>query len=770
MKFEASSTEGTKGRAVRLVFRILFPILPALVLLGDLLARPDLAYLFRDLGSLTFPAKFLIADSLRSFGELPAWNPFVVGGTPLLADPSFASHNPFNLVFLLFSKEHATWAFSWFLALHLPLIFFGFERLFSLLGHTRPMAVLLAGIAGSGGFVASAVNTSGALASMAGAGWLGLFWLKFLRGGSSLHLFGASLALVFPLLSGDPQFSLLYAFFLLPALASGERAPVRRVLGGYATLGVLAFLAAAPQILPTADLVLRSDRSSEGWFNSQGEVSSLHPLRWLEFFTPLPFGSGIFDESKRSIVGHTGVPITYVLSLYQGAMFLPLLAAAWWGRFRVPGKIWLALAGLFGLVSMGAFSPVPANKMLAAVLPLWSSFRYPERITYFVFVALLFLLSALIRSSSTADLFARLRIFLALAMAGLVAWGIFGFAEGRHFAFGAAAALGLALGVLEALRRRWISQELALYFLAALAILEPAFTLRQIIWKVPAEVAQSAWPPFVRQLKEKGARFGLNDPTRYSTYGDELFDMGLLKKLVGGNHSGAELLTYHQYYTLSNNTGAVFGLANALGFVTLLQGSPIKFWEFLMRHRPNAAFPIKGTNFLGAISPRGDFVLTEVRGAIPLVRIPSRISFLPAGSGYERLADSSWNWQETALVDAGEGDNETVQPEGAGAALHSRTYNAVVLDVQAEKSKAPFWVHFNESFDPFWSATYEGESLELRQVNFWSTGILVPAGAKGKIHLNYDNPLIPAGRSLFAIWILLLAAEVVRSRKRRSRG
>lgn len=740
---------------------ILLPLAYVLLLFRRLLWDPSQALLFRDVGSLTLPAKHVWAESLRRFGELPGWNPYVLGGAPFLADPSLATHHPLNLIFLLFPERLFAFAHTWYLAAHLPLIFAGFFLFFRLFSGREFFAALAALSLAGGGYAVSFFYMSGTLGAMLGGAWLFYFWLRFLKEGRVLFLFASSLFLGSPLYTGEPQAAFLLAVFFLPGLTFSQVAP-RKGLAALLKLGVLTVLAVAPQFFPSFDLLLQSSRGSNNWI-SNGEMWSLHPARLLEWVTPLPFGWNFWANPSLSRWINAPEPIPFVFSIYAGFFLLPSMIAVFRKRLPRDTHYWALIALLLLLASFGSFSFVPLNHWLSRILPLWGSFRYPERLIFYAQLALLFWLAVALRGR--ADFFRR-----------------FGWASlGCLLAGGAAVLTVFPLG----LPAFWLTAvgfgALALFILfyprqvrfhapalVGLTLVELSLGMSHLLWPVPAGIVSPAWPPFLQLLKKEEA-VSLETSPRFLMLGEEKVQWGLLARLAEGKNMGAmEQLSIQQWLTFGANTSSYFGLSTPLGGATLMHRRQETFWDSVSAVSLERALSMKSTRYTGLISEAGDFSLRKNAAALPLFFSPDGVDAVATEiEALVKVSDAAWDWRHRIVV---QGSEATAAAAGAETGMHvqARTFNRLEVKVTSKAARPEGWVLWNESYDRNWSAFAKGKELEVVKGNYWATALLLPSAAAGEeivLTLQYQNPLIPIGRSFFAIWLLLGLLAWLRERR-----
>jgi hypothetical protein len=194
-------------------------------------------------------------------------------------------------------------------------------------------------------------------------------------------------------LNGDIQTGYYFGFVafawgLLRAPACWQEAARRT--GGAA---LLAALLAAAQLAPAAVVFLGSERNQPEVFREQALFWSLHPLRTLSLVA-----APLFDEADETEVAHRlfgsapagQFPVgLWTESLYVG---VPVLGLAWLGARRRDLRV-LALVGAAAFVlALGKYGRL--YEVFYHVVPVWSVFRYPERLMSVVVLAVAVLAGA----------------------------------------------------------------------------------------------------------------------------------------------------------------------------------------------------------------------------------------------------------------------------------------------------------------------------------------------------------------------------------------
>ena len=354
-------------------------------------------------------------------GVLPRWNPWQLSGTPWLAALQAGLYYPGHLLYLVLPTRIAMAGAG---IAHLLLAAVGtyaFTRRAGL-GHLGALAAGLAfGFRGSLVGCLNGPNLEEA-AAWIGIGALGAVLVAEQRDATALATLATAAAM--SLLAGYPQHTLylLYAWGTLWLVwtATTRPSPATLVAGGTAFVAAIALgaLAAAAQLLPTAEVVLAASRSTTA----------------LPDAAVSPFGSIAANLlSATPIVGH---PLSFgVVPLVLAGL------ATFGGRHRALAGWSLGLALVTAVFSLG---PTTRWFWLLRALPGMALFRGPDRllllVDFGVAVAGGVAVDALVRGRPSPS-----RRALPLALAALPL-GLAALAFRQGTAGAAAVLAGLAIG------------------------------------------------------------------------------------------------------------------------------------------------------------------------------------------------------------------------------------------------------------------------------------------------------------------------------------
>lgn len=472
---------------------VLFTGLAIVPLLGEpggsfLIWRPAL---FSDLLVAHLPLSQLVSHALRSWGQVPLWNPLWLSGQPLLADPLAAMLYPPHWLTYLWPT---TAAYNLLLWMHLCWAGWGQFRFGRALG-LRPLAAFAAGVAFAG--TPKLVGTLGLghvtlLYAVSWTPWLLLavrraVTAKPVESTEPKHFarVGAAVAVTF---LADPRWllpaggvALGYGIYLVIAQASGV-SQRRRYARGAGLAAGLAGLLAGGLALPLAEFVPRTTRSSL----DPTAAAELHlgATDLLSLLFPNP-------EQWPETTAALGISV----------VLLALCALLVNGKDK---RFWLAAAGVALLLSLGEAGFVYP---VLARLPGFALLRVPARLFLLVAFSASLLagwgLQEIVGLKSSAAHLRRLRLGLVAGFGSMIAFVIgLSVLAGPRFAIGRAGVVWslLLAGAVVCLLLAWAGSESRGRWLAwalpALLVIElggfslAALEARQVTAAVPDPIAQ----------------------------------------------------------------------------------------------------------------------------------------------------------------------------------------------------------------------------------------------------------------------------------------
>lgn len=342
----------------------------------------DETFFFRDLYKAHLPFQTQWAEMIRS-GEIPLWNPLFHGGIPFLAEINMTALYPGHLLGLVLEP---TSALTLNIVLHLLAAAGSAYLLARVLGLSSASAFVAGSVFGYCGFTLSQVNL---IIRLQGVPYLALhilFWHLFLVERRRRFFLAATCCGVLQVFSGSPTlFVPTLCLSLIWGLALAETGfPWRRGILWVILVAAVVGLA-APQILPTVELIGQSSRGTGTSYEAFSQWS-IHPGRLLAFLFPGFLGP--IDTLTDATI-YWGAPLVdlgfpYMLGLYISGITLVL---ALLGAFaeaapeRRLRRVLLGLSGVALLLSLGRY--LPFFELLYKFVPGISLFRFPVKFLIF---------------------------------------------------------------------------------------------------------------------------------------------------------------------------------------------------------------------------------------------------------------------------------------------------------------------------------------------------------------------------------------------------
>lgn len=779
----------------------LLPGVLAVGLVGALygpLLDPSVALATRDFAGFHLPLRVDLAR--LAAGGLPAWNPYLYGGQPLLSNPSYAAFYP--PTWIAFALPPA-YALSVSVVLHALIGLAGAWVLARRLGCGREAAALAAAGFAGGGATVSLLHASNLFTGIVWLPWV-LAWGDAALGAPPGRWLRPALAaggaLGLAMLNGEPVTVVIcglgLAAFAAARLGRPLAASVPRAARALVP-PVLALALAAVQVVPTMARLADTPRGRE-LPASAADTWSMPPERFAELVWPRLFGDPMRGvEGLWFGWGRHDRDFPYLPSIYPGLLVAVLAAAALarWPIARRRGWLVAVVAG--ALLALGRHTPV--YDLLAAVSPL-GRLRYPEKFALLALAALPFaaalgwqrLLDERRRGRLTgADLPLALALAAAAAStalgAALTCWPRLGAGLVRagsalppspaalergvgllRFEAWAAALTALAGAALLALVR-WRRPPAAALTVLALALLGADLwrTGHDLVRRLPAAEYRRP-PPLARQVQPAGGRL----------FSDEAFHRRGELVVHGGDPATAQ--TRAALHRLDPYTGNLWGIPYALheDYDLMLTtwarhalGALRGDWQ-----RPRAAAQLLAAwnvRWLVLRRPAEELVAAAGRGAapeparllvnhrvLPRYRFVERVavhpdpaSALAAARAAEYELSRSDHWLE-----AGREPAELPPRAGARIAEVEEAWPRVGIAYTAPEGG---YMVAALTFDRGWSAALDGEPLPLHPTAVGQIGANLPPAPRGsprRLELVYRDRWLPPAAALSLLAWLGLAA------------
>lgn len=756
-------------------------------------------FYLRDIARYILPIATLVQTRILA-GEIPLWNPHVFGGLPLLGDLTSGVLYPPFLVSLLLEPARAI---TLLIAGHHLLAVLGMYLF--LRRHGAGTAAALA--AGTGfsfsGYLVAMDNSLIYMTALCWTPWV--LWAadRLIEKRSRGPFLLLALLVAAQVLSGEVQWAYQMILLSLAYTLFASKEPLKGLVPVGGAL-LLALALSSIQLVPFLSVAMGTARW-EGLSTEAAQLWSFHPLRLAEFLLPYPQGAVPAGQSfwGHALVNHPN-RVPWAHGVYLGA---PLVLLSLFGcslKRRLGFFLWgCALLGV-GL-ALGANAPL--HSWLRELLPLWGSFRYPEKLlalsTFALAAAAGLGLQALLepgqgdgKRTGPRLPFSTALLFL-LAAGGL--WISMGAAEDfwnsfvdrmlregevRHVA------AEEALGML-ALSFRWATAAAAaallLVSLQRLRIL-PRFLLAWLWFALVAADTMSVNARLVSTTRDSFYAEPVPALGRISERADEQAPYrvyrGRLNFRAPPGTPPEELTAAHVQWlrqTLAPNSGMELGFHHTAGYSEAASLSFERFWRALAGGGGERLLTLAGVRFVvdsdssPIFADRGeygmlfresgaDLRLLELKDPAPRARVVYR--WRNASSDEEALAALAARdfnpRQEAVLLNVEGGGRENGPPAGVAPFLR---YSPEEVIVEAEALQEGYLV-LGDAYDGEWQAEVDGERATIVKANFMQRAVALPTGAH-RVRFFYRPLRLRAGAAVSAAALLLALFLPVGTRTRK---
>lgn len=753
-----------------------------LIVLHDFVFGGMITSQHHDILTVWLPEHCFLGKSLAK-GNVPAWNPHVMGGAPFAADPQ--SGWAYLPAMLLYTALPCGVAVRWFFVLQpilggLGTYWFLRSEGVSRSASTTGGAVLALGLSGS--FLSASLPMSGSIAwtplllaaasrTLRAETWPGRFLWTSLTAVAWGQLASAHMS------NGLAVGTVALVVYAVARIGADVRSGRRSLRASLLTAGLL--VAALPLVnlavfLPRLGYLPRS-------------TLGLGYTRLLDLNETLAGGA-----SKPFVAGQATLP-AWPLKLvaspgtYLGAVPLAVALAGFWSRRHRRLAITF---GVFGLLCyLAALKPVARGlSPLIRSLPMADFYLHrPWRFIVGVLVAMAVLAALGLEAWKQPR---RPWERVAMMAPGVVVWGVLPLLVGIPPSRLAVAALGAAVGG---------TALIAGLFRPAVLLLVPLIVSVEITASDLLGQRAAGSPLASRGGYGLGRLpFGTTPLLAPTVRADEYLEAGPIVQMLRTEEAGRYLtrggyvytLRTEQWGALAGQRATLFGVEDAQGYNPL---QPLRYWTYV---RTVNTAPVK-YNFAVLVDPRPATLdllqvrwmvapagAAEVLGSRPIVGdrgwfLYERPEAVPRASAITRwsVADSpaealeavtSFGFDPSSALVV-ESDPGLTQAEGSHVTTAS--YEAVgtkEAEVTVDTS-APAIVLIRNVYDPNWRATVDGRDVEVFPANYFLLGVPVPPG-RHSVVLEYDDPSVGYGAagSLLALLLLLGAAATSGSRRRRT--
>jgi hypothetical protein len=729
------------------------------------------------------PIAGMVAEAARGH-YLPLWNPWILTGTPLVAERGSMVAHPGMLLALVMEPSHAV---GTLMVLLLGVLAAGSTALLRVLGVRSVLAVGVGAAIGLSGPALSYTSNAPFLGTLAFWPLILLSALRLASGKGSV--WGGGLALGMALLGGDLPGALLAAVVALFVFrAGGGRLAAHwpRLAG----VGAIALIVGAGSWYPVLWALPGSERGA-GIAASEAGRWSFHPAEILGFIWPHPLGLPLprFTFWPFLWLGQERLFLhsVWVGSLVSAASVLALRR----GGERVSRNFAIVALGLL-VMATGEWTP-----LWLLLRPIFTFVRYPSKLA-----GPAALLIAFAGAVVLERLLARPRAMrrLCLCVAGLGALGAFaGTLVQSMLARRAGASPEMVQAAASALRldtarvallaavgsalfflveRGRLSLARSAAFLAALLFVDVFSTTADLSW-TRASVTPSR-PAYLPDVGPRGprvmrleevtrARLGLNE----KAFSDEqLRHAALLSPMTNAPHHAGVLDPYGLYMgevavamaEMTRSNPLAFAEVSATDVMLALSGSRAPWLVDAVQSK--RLVPVS-TVLAGAV------VLRPTR-ALPRSFLASAASLVPRDEIPRRLAQDAGR----VLVSRERGMRGGVsspldplavpawllaEPSGAVAAAVPTMWRPGAASYQVAPV-APALLVEVDAFAPGWRVFVDGREGTVLQANIFGRAVVVPPGAH-TVEWRFFPRLVVA--SLLASWIGLAAGLLVLLLRRR---
>ncbi len=741
---------------------------------------PGLVLIKRDAFKVELPLKQYLIERL-SAGELPQWFPYEAMGRPFIGVAMTGVFHPFTALNLLLAVPEA------YRASALLSCLLGVVGAF-MLGRTLRFShagALLAGITlVLSGYVVSLTENLKYMYSVC--------MLPILCTTLERTLVGSYTQMVWPavvwtsvFLIGDIQTGYYYGFIALLWTAARAPSPYRAAFTRLLLVVGLTSLLAGVQLGPAWAVFVDSDRVRPELFQEQALHWSTHPLRLVTILaSPIGEYKDLADVGRFFLDNPTRPWSVQAESLYLG---IPVMGLAFLGAWHRRDLRVLALLGLLALLlALGKYGGL--YEVFYHIVPLWSAFRYPEKLMGLVSFAVAMLAGAgldALRTSKGSPI-----PWLASALVCLIAWFVLRTASAgewvaasfvapenlaysvtstaaRAFLFSASAALGVWLAVL-ASRRGWLSEALLSVALAAIVTLDLARANHTVYHTAPVE-ALTFNPPLAEAI---AAREGIASPGRFRviTLRDSYYIVpDRLYRLLGHD---AQAIEGRQSLALEHNAEfhleTVFyylpGLKRTLPASLGVEAAARFNVGYYIGHRVHFQQPRFGHAWIAEL-PEYDLAL--VRNPVParprvyLSQRPERAN-VPVDPT-ELLTRPDFLNGDVDVI-----ETPTAVPPGPvpGGVATIERYAPEEVRVRVETSQ-PAVLILLDAFDTGWTATLDHNTkMPIHRANALVRAVIVPEGVH-TVTFRYETRLLRVGAAASLVGCALCLALLARARWQR---
>ena len=751
----------------------------------------------RDLLAFRIPIRGVVNQAYAS-GQLPVWNPYMFGGVPLAGDVTVW---PFYPPALLLAPFGVAAGETYICVLHHMWAALGMYALGRRLGMV-PVAAMAAGLSlAFAGMPLSLDDNAMYLLGFSWTPWV-LLAVDRLRDRQTVGAIAClSAVMAMQILAGDPQWvtvtGIIAGCYLLTFV---ERKRLLKALGAMAAASLLALLLAGIQLAPTVSLLRQSVRAG-GLSEAMVYSWSLNPLRLMELAAAYPFGDLVGGTTfwGGGLVRHeTGVPFVY--SPYLGPF---VIALALLGLRKGKGRVLWGVLVLVGCV-LALGDNTPLYGLLVDYLPLWKSYRYPQKMLAISTFALAILagwgVDRLVSPREGDNLAAIRWILVALFAvptlvwlghtifpAALISWAtelaardrftdLTGEAATQVFVSsirGVALRFGVVVGLIAlwslSSKRHRLAFAFCVIAVADLALVNGPLlrTTDSDLFSASHPIAEAIAQHYDDEVPARIYRdgsviapdFGLDGPEAYEA--KRWWDQLSLLANVG--------VEYHLSHVRANG---VTPSPEAEALWTALVDDGVRAIRltgvsYIIAAPDNPAFHDDDLFRQVLLRPQANFVVYEYLEAVPPIRLIYSAERTDPDDALQRLLSPDFDVRSSLLI--GEGGEELVDQRAVETLWDEANvteYGLAEMRIEVEASEEAY-LFVADTYDPDWVATLDGEEVPILVANLTMRAVRIPPGSH-VVEMKMQSKSLRTGIALsvsgLVLIVIMLGVGVVRRR------
>lgn len=685
-------------------------------------------------------------------GVLPQWNPYTLMGVPFIANLKYSFYAPLNLLILPLNKENIFHVVSLQVYFHYPLaLAFSYIFLRSL-AFTRYQAFIFSLVYTLCGLNLSTAYMTNLLSVMYS---LPLFAYLIVRYHKSPFAFFSwpTLALLFavasPLLASSPVFTYLFCLALVVFCCFRfSYVNVIRLI----SFGALLLGASAAILVPGVDLILEFSEMIAKKRELANSFASFHPVRFIEFFMPHPFGT---FSPQYTYWGHkyaasiTGAPM--YLSYYLSALALPGLAIFF---SKIKKQHWPLMLGICVslVIAMKDYFVFDFYAVLQEVIPFFGMFRYSAKLMvlfcFFSLVAMALGWRHALSRNISLPIYYCWQTVLTITTVGmyyyLTSKNEQNFVSQSLIYF---LAMQVILTVMISFYHlRILREKVVLGLLFLLTLTDLSLHANAIIWPQYRDITRSLVAEEIHaDMRENRKEILQGRSIRYSSILANPEEI-VIFKIENEEINFVGLRTVSSVVRILPDLPLIYEVYDAQGRGMLGVMPNSDTLQKLYRIDPKKTFNLSGVYYILNAPKKGEFrfKVNANRQAAPYFYSPDKIILSPRPA-LEILAKQSFNAQTDVYIPATKED--VLQNSSFTLKQKFRNTQSLHLDAKRTKNNETNFILVNENFHKYWRAFVNEKKVNITKAN--SFAILINLGENCNeacsIRLEYNNPLIMLG-------------------------